>query len=65
MTQILRSLSSFLDGKKTYLGVLVGAGVYFANGMGWVDEATATTAYAVIGAWTGIAFRQAVKKAGA
>ena len=59
----LKQLFSSLSGKKTYIGVLAGAVVYFASGMGWLPESVSTGLYTLVGAWTGVAFRQAITKA--
>ena len=60
---MLRSLLNFLDGKKSYIGILAGAVVYFCDGMGWIADTTVVTTYAIITAWTGVAFRKAISKA--
>jgi len=52
----------WLNGVKTYLGLIAAGLVGVAMFQGWITEDTAGTLWAVIGAWTGVAVKHAWDK---
>ena len=53
-----------LDGNKVYLGMIAAGCIGIAVAQGWAswDSPTVQTITAAVTAWTGIAFRHAMKK---
>ena len=45
---------TFLNGNKTYIGMIILGAVGLSYSMGWLDEKTFTTIGSIVGAWTGI-----------
>lgn len=56
----MKKILNFLNGKKTILGILVGAIYSIAISLGWVDNNEYI--WTAIVAWTGVSFRLAQKK---
>ena len=55
-----------IDGNKTYIGlILLGIlGLVYSSGwLPWLSEDIAGTAFAIIGTFTGVSYRHALKKA--
>ena len=53
---------NILSGYKTYIGAVACGLVGLALTLGWIDEKTAGIAWSVLGTFTGVSLRQAVKK---
>jgi len=58
----MSKLVSFLDGKKSIIGVVCGSVVWIARSQGWIDEKVADFLLGLILAGTGVAYRAAIKK---
>lgn len=52
----------WLNGYKTHLGFIVLGLIGIACMQGWISQELAATAASIVGAWTGIAIRSAMKK---
>ena len=52
-----------IDGYKTHIGVIAGAILGAVYSLGMVDEATAGVIASIVAAWTGVAIRDAIRKA--
>jgi hypothetical protein len=60
---ILSRVRRALDGNKTYLGLGAAAILGILWNYGMVSDKTVEILGVIIGTWTGVSFRQAIKKA--
>lgn len=52
----------WIDGQKTYLGMITGGLLGICYAQGWIDDQWAMTLASIVTAWTGIAVRSAMTK---
>lgn len=56
------TMLQWLNGKKTYLGLIASGILGIAWSQGWIDEKTAEMLAVIIGSWTGVAIKHAWDK---
>ncbi len=52
----------WLNGKKTYIGLVAAGVVGFAKSLGWVTPELASHCWPIIAAWTGVAIKHHMDK---
>jgi len=60
----MKTLLDWLDGRKTYIGLIAAGALGIARAEGWVDDHTTEILGVLIATWTGVALRAAWKKGG-
>jgi hypothetical protein len=54
----------WLNGKKTYIGLVAAGAVGLTKSLGWITPEVAAHCWPIIGAWTGVAIKHSFDKRG-